>query len=167
MNWTDYLLIAVVLISCVAGLLRGLLREVIALITWIAAVWLAWVYAPLLEPHLGGALATEGVRPWAARTLIFIVVVLLGTAIGVTVSHFVRLSLLTGVDRFFGAIFGLLRGWVIVGLFVILCHALRLDGQSWWRRSMLMPYGEHAANVLRGMVGERRIAVRHSLSASD
>lgn len=160
MNWADYLLIALVVLSCIAGLVRGLLREVIALVTWVLAVWLAWAYAPLLEPHLGGALAGEAVRPWAARTLIFMVVVLLGTAIGVFVSHFVRLSLFTGVDRFFGGLFGLLRGWVIVGLFVILCHALRLDGQSWWRGSMLMPYGEHAANVLRSMVGERKIAVR-------
>ncbi len=167
MNWIDYLLIAVVVISCVAGLLRGLLREVIALATWIAAVWLAWIYAPLLEPHLAGALASAAVRPWAARTVIFIVVLLIGTAIGVIVSHFVRLSLLTGVDRFCGALFGLLRAWVIIGLFVILCHALRLDGQPRWRNSLLMPYAEHVANVLRGMVGERKIDVRHPLSASD
>ncbi|HTW76060.1 MAG TPA: CvpA family protein [Steroidobacteraceae bacterium] len=167
MNWIDYVLIAVMVISCVAGLLRGLLREVLALVTWVAAVWLAWLYAPLLEPHLGGALATEGVRPWAARALIFIGVLLVGTAIGVTVSHFVRLSLLVGVDRFFGGIFGVLRGWVIIGLFVILCHALRLEGQPWWRGSLLIPYSEHIANVLRGMVGERKIPVRHPLSASD
>lgn len=166
MNWADYLLIALVVLSCIAGLVRGLLREVIALVTWVLAVWLAWAYAPLLEPHLGGALAGEAVRPWAARTLIFMVVVLLGTSIGVIVSHFVRLSLFTGVDRFFGGLFGLLRGWVIIGLFVILCHALHLDGQPWWRSSLLMPYGEHAANVLRGMVGERKIAVRPFHSAS-
>jgi membrane protein required for colicin V production len=166
MNWADYFLIALVVLSCVAGLVRGLLREVLALVTWVLAVWFAWAYAPLLEPHLGGALAGEAVRPWAARAVIFMVVVLLGTAIGVLVSHFVRLSLFTGVDRIFGGLFGLLRGWVIVGLFVILCHALRLDGQPWWRGSVLMPYGEHAANVLRSMVGERKIAVRHSHGTS-
>ena len=161
MNWADYLLIALVVLSCVAGLARGLLREIIALITWVLAVWLAWSYAPLLEPHLGGALAAQDVRPWAARTVIFMLVVLLGTAIGVIVSHFVRLSLFTGVDRLFGALFGLLRGWVIVGLFVILCHALQLDNQPWWRGSLLIPYGEHAANVLRSLVGERKVAVRY------
>jgi|SRR5665213_177386 len=166
MNWTDYCLIALVALSCIAGLVRGLLREVIALVTWIAAVWIAWEYAPRLEPHLGGALAAEGVRTWAARALIFIVVVLVGTAIGVMVSHFVRLSLFIGLDRFFGGIFGLLRGWVIAGLLVILCQALQLQSQSWWRGSMLVPYAEHAANVLRSMVGERKIS-GHLVTTSD
>lgn len=166
MNWLDYLLIAVLVFSCIAGLLRGLLREVIALVTWVAAVWIAWTYADMLEPFLGGALANDGVRPWAARTLIFLAVVLIGTAIGYTVSHFVRLSLFSGMDRFLGAIFGLLRGAVMIGLIVILCHALRLQEEPWWRGSVLVPYGEHAANVLRAMVGERKIRAEHSVTAS-
>ena len=167
MNWTDYFLIALIGISCIAGLLRGLLREVIALVTWVLAVWIAWQYAPALEPHLGGALASEAVRPWAARAIIFMIVVLIGTAIGVGVSRFVRLSLFIGVDRFFGGIFGLLRGWVIAGLFVIACQALRLDAEPWYRSSMLLPYAQHSANVLRSMVGERKIPISHHHTASD
>ena len=167
MNWIDYLLIALVVFSCVAGVMRGLLREVIALVTWVAAVLIAWHYAGVLEPHLGGALANEGVRVWAARTIIFLGVVLIGTGIGAIVSHLVRLSLFSGTDRFFGGIFGFLRGLVMIGLFVMLCHALRLNGEPWWRGSTLMPYGERAANVLRGMVGERKMLIEPSGTSSD
>jgi membrane protein required for colicin V production len=166
MNWIDYLLLALVVFSCIAGLMRGLLREVIALVTWVAAVWLAWTYGSLVEPHLGGALANDSVRPWVARALVFLVVVLIGTTIALIVSHFVRLSLFSGLDRAFGGLFGLLRGLVMIGLFVILCHAVRLDGEPWWRKSLLVPYGEHAANVLRGMVGERKILADKSFSAA-
>ncbi len=167
MTWLDYLLIALIVFSCVAGLLRGLLREVIALVTWILAVWIAWHYADVLEPRLGGALANEGVRAWAARSIIFVVVVVVGTCISAIVGHMVRLSIFSGTDRFFGGIFGFLRGLVMIGLFVILCHALRLNGEPWWRGSMLIPYGERAANLLRGMVGERKILIEHSGSPSD
>ena len=66
-------------------------------------------------------------------------------------------SLFSGLDRACGAMFGLLRGLVMVGLFVIFCHAVRLEGEPWWRGSLLVPYAEHAANVLRGMVGERKM----------
>jgi membrane protein required for colicin V production len=162
MNWIDYLLIALIVFSSVAGAMRGLLREVIALLTWVAAVWIAWHYAGVLEPHLGGALANDSVRAWAARTIIFLAVVLIGTLIGAIVGRLVRLSIFSGTDRFFGGIFGFLRGLVMIGLFVMLCHALRLNDEPWWRASTLIPYGERAANVLRGMVGESKMLAQHS-----
>ena len=162
MTWVDYFLIAIAAISCIMGIVRGLVREVISLFTWLAAVFLAWEYAGAIEPHLGGVLAEDNVRTWAARAIIFIVVVLIGTAIGALVARFVHSSIFSALDRLGGTIFGVLRGLVIIGLFVILCHALRLTGEPWWRDSVLRPFGEHTANVLRSMVGERKIdAVIH------
>ncbi len=81
-NTADYLIIATVVISATVGLLRGLLREVIALMTWIVAAFVAWHFAGVLEPHLGGLLAQDAVRPWVARLILFIAVLLLGQAIG-------------------------------------------------------------------------------------
>ena len=157
MNWTDYLLIAVLVFSSVAGLMRGLLREVISLFTWVAAVWIAWSFAASLEPYLGGALSDSAVRPWAARTIIFVAVLLIGAALGALVSHFVRLSLFSGVDRLLGLLFGLLRGVVALGVLAMLAHAVRLHEEPWYRQSLLVPYAEQAGNVLRGLVGERKI----------
>ena len=157
MNWTDYLLIAVLVFSSVAGLMRGLLREVISLFTWVAAVWIAWTFSSSLEPYLGGALSDSAVRPWAARTIIFVAVLLVGAAVGALVSHFVRLSLFSGVDRLLGLLFGLLRGVVALGVLAMLAHAVRLQDEPWYRGSLLVPYAEQAGNVLRGLVGERKI----------
>jgi len=159
MNWADYVIIALLAFSCIAGAMRGLLREVISVITWVAGLWLAWTLSDSLEPYLGGALSDAAVRPWAARTLIFLVVLLVGTAVGAIVSHYVRLSLFSNLDRFLGVVFGLARGAVVLGLLAILCHAVRLDGEDWYRRSVLIPYAEQAGNVLRAIVGERKIAV--------
>ncbi|HEY2419292.1 MAG TPA: CvpA family protein [Steroidobacteraceae bacterium] len=166
MNWIDYLLIALIVFCCIAGLMRGLLREAISLVTWIVAVWIGWSYAGLVEPHLGGALANENVRTWVARALVFLAVLLVGNTLGLIITHFVRLSLFNRLDRAFGALFGLLRGLIMIGLFVILCHAVRLDGEQWWRESLLMPYAERAANVLRGMVGESKIHTGDSITAA-
>ena len=157
MNWTDYVIIALLVVSCIVGLYRGLMREGITLVTWVAAAWLAWHCAYLLEPHLGGALSGEAVRPWAARGIIFVLVLLLGTIVGAIVTYFVRLTLMRSLDRMLGFLFGLLRGLVVLGLLVILCHAVRLHEEPWYRNSTLMPYAEHAANVLRGMVGESTV----------
>jgi hypothetical protein len=43
---------------------------------------------------------------------------------------------------------------------VILAQVLRLDGERWWRQSVLMPYGESVANGLRSVVGDDR--TRHA-----
>lgn len=166
MNWLDYLLLALIASSLIFGLLRGLVREVVALITWVVAVWVAWDYSPLLEAYMG--LAPEAMRPWVARGVIFLCVLVFGSLLGALLGHLVRLSMLSGVDHILGGLFGLIRSALVVGLFVILCHAVRLDGESWWRDSKLVPFAEQAANVLRGLVGERKIhALRPHTVALD
>jgi membrane protein required for colicin V production len=157
MNWTDYVIILCMALSCVAGLYRGLLREVVSLLTWLAAVLLSWHLAYLLEPHLGGALAGTTVRPWAARAVIFVIVMVVGTALGAVITHFVRLALLGSVDRMLGFLFGFLRGLIVLGLLAMLCHAVQLNGERWYRDSTLVPYVEHAGNLLRSLVGEGKI----------
>lgn len=157
MNPADYVLIAVVLASALVGFARGLLREIIAVATWVLALWLAWHMSGLVEPHLGGLLDRPAVRPWAARTIVVIVVLLAGAAVGALLGHFVRLSIFSGTDRFFGFVFGMLRGVILLGVLVILGQLLRLEHESWWERSRLMPHAERVADVLRGVVGEERV----------
>jgi membrane protein required for colicin V production len=155
MNWADYVLIALAAFSCVAGLMRGLLREIISLATWLLAIAIAWRFSDVLEPHLGGLLAGSAVRPWAARVIIFLAILLIGTAIGAIVTHFVRLSIFNAVDHGLGMLFGLARGVVVVGLLTMLCHALQLQKEDWYRQSLLVPVGEQIAGVLRGIAGSR------------
>jgi membrane protein required for colicin V production len=158
MNSFDILLIVLVAVSVFAGFVRGLLRELIALLSWLIGFLLAWSYSDQLEPYLGGALAQAGLRLWLARALILIAVLVAGTLIGGIITMFVRLSLFSPLDRSLGGLFGLLRSAVVVGLLVIGGHALRMDRESWWRGSLLVPYAEGPANMLRTLVGERKIA---------
>jgi membrane protein required for colicin V production len=160
MNATDYLIIAAVCISAIVGAMRGFLREAVALVSWLVALFVAWHFSELIEPHLGGLLAGSYVKPWAARVIIVALIVLFGAALGAVLTHFVRLSIFSGLDRLLGFVFGLLRGVVLLGVFVILAQLLRLDGERWWRHSILIPYGESVANGLRALVGEP--GVRHS-----
>ncbi|MBS0579675.1 MAG: CvpA family protein [Proteobacteria bacterium] len=154
---TDYLIIAAILISAIAGAMRGFLREAVALAAWIVALFVAWHFSDLIEPYLGGVLNEPQVRPWAARVIIIVLVLLLGAATGAILSHFVRLSIFSGMDRLLGFLFGLLRGFVLLGVFVILGQLLRLSGEAWWRHSLLIPYGETVANGLRSLVGEAHV----------
>jgi membrane protein required for colicin V production len=166
MNLADYLVIVAVILSAVIGAVRGFLREAVALASLILALFCAWQFADLIEPYLGGLLATPPVRTWAARVIIVLVVLLIGMGVGALLSYFVRLSLFSGTDRLLGFVFGLLRGVVLLGVFVILGQLLRLDGESWWRHSRLIPYGETVANGLRAIVGEQLAKYSGTVTAS-
>lgn len=166
MNIADFLVIAIVVISAVIGIARGFLREVVSLLTWVLALFFAWRFGGLLEPRLGGLLADPDVRPWAARAIIFLLVLLVGAAVGALLGHFVRLSIFSGMDRFLGFLFGLARGAVVIGVLVILGQLLRLEGEGWWRQSLLLPYGERMANGLRTLVGEELARHRRDLTMS-
>jgi membrane protein required for colicin V production len=161
MNITDYVVIAAIVLSAIVGSVRGFLREVVAVVTWILALFLAWHFSDLIAPHLGGLLAGSPVKTWAARIILVTLILLLGAGIGAILTHYVRLSIFSGMDRFLGFVFGALRGLVLLGVFVILAQLLRLDEERWWRRSLLIPYGESIANGLRVLVGEERVHSSH------
>lgn len=157
MNAADYIVIVAIVVSAVVGAVRGFLREAIALAAWLVALFVAWHFSNLVAPHLGGLLARSDVREWAARVIIVVLILLCGMAIGAIVGHFVRLSIFSGTDRFFGFLFGAARGVVLLGVFVILAQLLHLDTAPWWHHSMLMPYGKTIAGGLRALTGAGRL----------
>ena len=151
----DYTIIGIVLLSAVLGLFRGLLREVLSLLTLLIALWVAWRFADVLFPYLGsGALSRQPLQLWAARGLMFLGVMLIGTVITAAIAQIVHTSMFSGLDRFLGFVFGALRGMLIVGVAVMLAQRSGLDGQAWWGKSKLIPYGQSVASFVGAWVGE-------------
>lgn len=154
MTTTDYLIIAAILVCALVGAARGFLREVISLVTWIVALLLAWHFSASVEPHLGGLLAGALVKPWVARLVVLLLVLLAGALIGTLADQFVRLSIFSGMDRLGGFAFGVLRGFLLFGIFVMFGQLVHLDREHWWRDARLIPTGESVANAVRFLVGE-------------
>ncbi len=151
----DILIGLVVLASTLFGLMRGFIREAVALVFWIVGLWAAWTLGYLIEPYLGGYLAEPNVRPWVGRALVLIFVLVLGHLIGLTLSYFMRGVGLGVIDRLIGMLFGILRGMVLVGVMVIFGELLHMNSEPWWHHSKLIPIGETLGDWLRAMVGER------------
>jgi len=77
----DFIILAIVLLSAIVGLVRGFLREICSLVTWVLAIGLAWRLGPLLEPYLGGLLRDEPYGLWAGRAIVFVTVLVAGAVI--------------------------------------------------------------------------------------
>jgi membrane protein required for colicin V production len=165
MNGADWFIVALIVLSCVIGALRGLMREAIALITWLLGLWLAWNFGPSIEPHLGGLLAQDGVRVWVARLIVFLIVLLIGTLAGLVLQYVIRHSPFGNTDRFLGLFFGLMRGFVLVGVFVILGQLFELNGERWWSESRFMPYAEFFGDAIRQLVDEVEVVAMNAPGA--
>jgi membrane protein required for colicin V production len=149
------------------GAIRGFLRESVALLGWLVGLWLAWRYAPLLQPYIGGSLAGTELQEWVARLILLLGAVLAAWIIGSLLGYLVQRSGLTlGVDRILGAVFGLVRGAVIVGFAVMLAQAALMQDEPWWKQSKLIPVGVEMASVLRGYVETGRQVVEDIAESS-
>jgi membrane protein required for colicin V production len=151
----DVLILVVLLGSTVIGALRGFVREAVSVVFWILAVWGAWQFGPVIEPHLGGLLADPSIAPWVGRLVILVLILLVGWVAGMMLSYFTRSIGLGTLDRVIGVLFGIVRGMVLVGLMIIGGELLHMTQEDWWNRSKLVPYGETVGDWLRAMVGEK------------
>src|SRR5512134_1484284 len=127
MDGADHLFAIILIVSGTVGFFRGFIRESIALGSWLIGLWLAWHFAYVVNPWLGGALSEPGVREWTGRAIVLLVVLLVGALVGSIVSHYARRAVgLAAMDRLLGIVFGLVRGAVLIGLFVLAGRAVNL-----------------------------------------
>lgn len=149
MTPVDYVIVFLGVVSAAVGIWRGFTREALALVTLLAAIWLAWTFGGRAEPLLGEWGGAPEARLWAARVVIFVLVIVAGGLISWVARKLIRHSGLSGLDRLFGAAFGLVRAVVIVGLAVIVLELTELSGDPWWQQARLKPYAERAAAAVR------------------
>ncbi len=167
MTGFDYIILAAILLSAIAGFIRGFLKEICALITWIVAVWAAWRFGALLEPYMGGILRQPPFGLWAGRGVVFLGVLICGTIITALVNYFARLSIFSGLDRFLGTLLGLLRGLVVVGLALMLGQNLKLDSETWWQRSVVARELLPVAGILRSIAGDHLPRLQRQLQGEE
>jgi membrane protein required for colicin V production len=113
MNWLDYVLIAILLISVLFSARKGFSREIIGLAAAVLALVLAMWFYGLAGSWLIPYVSSPRIANLAGFLLVILAVLLLGSLLGWIVSRFLRSIGLSFFDRLLGAAFGLLRGLVI------------------------------------------------------
>lgn len=148
MTLFDYLVLFVLIASIVISTLRGLVREILSLASWIAAFVVANAWGGELARLLPEAVPGELVRLIVAFVVLFIGVRILMGLLMVLVEALIKASGLTVVDRGLGSLFGLARGLLIVMTAVLLCGMTAIPQQQFWKEAMLSPLAETAAQTL-------------------
>ena len=135
----DAIAIAVLLLSIVLGLTRGLVSEATSLLTWAASLYAAWHFSPLLLDWIGALQWVQGWAPQSRKILAFVLVLVLAMLVIGMVASVVRRALsavgLGFIDSWLGAAFGGLRGLVVLLLATVVILSTPLQNAVWWQAS--------------------------------
>lgn len=148
MNWADYIIIAVLVLSVLVGLWRGLVSEVMALAVWFLAFWLAWLFGGSLAELFADAVPVPSVRLMLGYGLCLVTALIAGSILTFLLRKLVQGTGLSGSDRLLGMVFGLIRGLALVSLVVLLMRFTPFPADPWWNESRLLPGFENAAQAL-------------------
>ena len=154
MPWFDLAVVAVFVASIAVGLLRGLVREVLSLGSWLFAGGLAYLFAPEAAGWFSRWLADPRLQVITAAVAIFLFTLV---ALGLVSTLLVKLVAsvgLKGVDRSLGGAFGVLRALVISAGAVLLLRALHFDQAPWWQAAYLVEFLEPPADMLTLLVDQ-------------
>jgi membrane protein required for colicin V production len=134
-SWLDVILITVMLISGFLAMVRGFTREVLSIFSWamaaVAALYLTPKYSGLLSPYINN----PSIAQIAFAAGVFVVTLIVVSLITFRISDSVLDSRVGALDRTFGFIFGLARGFLLVAIVFILFTALARDQPDWVRNA--------------------------------
>lgn len=133
----DYAVIAIVAFSALLSITRGLVFEIVSLLAWIIAFFVASRYSINVAPLLSDWVADESIRTLVAFSLTFFLTLTVTMLASRLLSLLVKGIGLGLIDRMLGALFGIVRGAVIVLFLVIAAGFTPLPQQPFWQQAVL------------------------------
>lgn len=134
MTWLDYLILALIIGSIAISLFRGLAVELLSLGSWLLALWAARTFAPMLSGFL--PLPGEGLQLVAAFVVLLLLTWFCSSLLGSSLTVVMESIGLGGVNRFFGGIFGLLRGLLLATAVVMAGGLSDLPKSRDWQNAL-------------------------------
>jgi membrane protein required for colicin V production len=131
----DYLVLFIIICSVVISTLRGLIKEILSLISWIVALVIANAFGATVAAWLPNVIPGELTRMIVAFLALFIGVRLLMSLLMRAVDALIKASGLSLADRGLGGLFGFARGCVIVMAFVLVCGMTAIPQQAFWKEA--------------------------------
>ena len=152
LGWVDWTMLSVLGLSVLVGLARGLVFELMSLVGWAVAYFAAQLFSPQLAAHVPIGAPGSALQQGAAFAATFLAVLLVWSLLARLLRLLVRATPLTVIDRLLGAIFGGLRGLLlllVVATVVAYTPALRSPA---WQASIGAAWLGQVISVLKPML---------------
>jgi len=144
----DYVVLVILISSIVISTMRGLIKEILSLVSWVVAFVVANAYSETLAEWLPAVFPGQIIRLIVAFLVLFIGVRLLMALVMMAVDAVIKASGLSLADRGLGGLFGLARGCVLVLAAVLVCGMTSMPQQTFWKNALFSPLAETAARTV-------------------
>lgn len=152
MGWLDWILLAILLLSVMVGLWRGLVYEVLSVGAWVIAFLVAQSQAMTVGMWLPMNDVAEPLRMAAGFVLVFIAVVFAGGLVAWLIKKLVATVGLRPIDRVLGGVFGLLRGGLILLAISVVVGLTPFRSEPAWRASVVAGVLDHSVYAIKPML---------------
>lgn len=147
----DILIAVALAVSIIVGFVRGFVKEAISIAALLFAIWAALYFGPAVGDVSQSWLKSDELQMWFGRILVFAVILSVGGLLGWGISKLVRMSVLSGMDRLLGCLFGAGRGILLIAVFIIGGQFAGFDNDDWWEDSKLIPHLQVVADWIKVM----------------
>jgi|LakMenEpi03Aug12_release.lakeMendotaPanAssembly.Ray.scaffolds.fasta_scaffold409723_2 membrane protein required for colicin V production len=131
----DSIFALILVVSLALGAWRGLFYEVLSLLSWIAAFMLSQLLATDLAQILPMGGAGEPIRFAAAFVVIFVIAAFAGGLLARMIQKLTAKAGLQSTDRALGALFGVLRGVILLLVLTAAVSMSQFKNSAWWKES--------------------------------
>lgn len=145
----DWILLAVLALSLLLGLWRGIVQEVLSLAGWVAAFYVSQMYAPMAAAWLPMEGSSQMLRYAAGFVVVFVAVLVATVLVGFVVKKFISAVGLGPLDRLLGSLFGLMRGVVILLAVTVLVGMTPMRETMAWKQAQGAQWLQHFLHVLK------------------
>ena len=135
----DYVLLFLLVGFMLISMTKGLVREVISLLSWVVAFYVATHYGEVLMPWLPNAVSGDVMRMIVAFIVLFIGTRIVMAILARLVNVVLHATGLTLLDRFLGALFGLAKGALVALALVLVCGMTKIPQPPFWKNAMFSP----------------------------
>lgn len=149
----DLILGFVLLASIVIGIVRGFIKEMLSLVAWGLAFWIAYRYSAPASEWLDSFIGNPTLSSPLGSIGVFVASLLILSLAGNLLSRLFKRSGLTGTDRLLGAVFGTGRGLAILIATLVILRLTPLIEQPWYNASWLTARSAPLVDSLVAQVG--------------
>ncbi len=132
----DYTVLAVLGLSIILSVMRGLVKEVLSILAWFVAFYVGRTYTDQMLPLIPTDIPSESLRTLAAFLVLFLATLLLATLLAIAISAIFKKVGLGWLNRILGAVFGAFRGVLIVCILVLLAGMTDMPKDARWKNAM-------------------------------